>query len=253
MSEKQRTMPANSNPKRWWETWWGQSILLIVTGVIAGVVTWLVTSHYERTLSTATQQSQPQLQPAPQAPTSTPAATPPSQAAPAKKSPSQTTQHVTARTSADKSPAVGSIQQGPGSALSIGQQGGITAGTVTISNPERHLTPQQIAALAQVSIPSSAKLGVLTSEDSDSQIFANEIYVAIDPKHESRWYQVGYGRVPPLPRGVYIGARDKDQRKALSSTLESIKNILNTAETPVSWLEDESLAPGNFEIIVGPR
>jgi hypothetical protein len=57
---------------------------------------------------------------------------PTSQALPAQthKSPSQT--HAAARTSGDISPAVGSITQGAGSALSINQEGGITAGTVNI-------------------------------------------------------------------------------------------------------------------------
>jgi hypothetical protein len=72
-----------------------------------------------------------------------PSAVAPSQAAPAPTPPkSQTTQHAkaaapaTARTSGPNSPAVGNIQQGPGSALSIGQQGGITAGTINISSPD---------------------------------------------------------------------------------------------------------------------
>jgi len=50
---------------------------------------------------------------------------------PAKSAP-KTAEHAAARTSGANSPAVGSIQQGPGSALSIGQQGGITAGTINI-------------------------------------------------------------------------------------------------------------------------
>jgi Flp pilus assembly protein TadD len=63
-----------------------------------------------------------------------PSAVAPSQAAPTEKKKSAP-QHASARTSGPNSPAVGSIQQGPGSALSIGQQGGMTAGTINIASP----------------------------------------------------------------------------------------------------------------------
>jgi hypothetical protein len=53
--------------KRRWETWWGQSIILIITGVIAGLIIWAVTRHYDKpTPSTAIAQpkTQPETQPA---------------------------------------------------------------------------------------------------------------------------------------------------------------------------------------------
>jgi hypothetical protein len=34
--------------KGWWETWWGQATLLIVTGVIVGLVVWGITRHYDK-------------------------------------------------------------------------------------------------------------------------------------------------------------------------------------------------------------
>jgi hypothetical protein len=117
-----------ANAKRWWERPLGIVALGVVVVVLGDLVLGPIHKH---TLATATQ-SQPQLQPAQQAPTSTPAITPPSQAAPPKKRKSPP-QHASARTSGPSSPAVGSIQQGPGSALSIGQQGGITAGTINVA------------------------------------------------------------------------------------------------------------------------
>ena len=52
--------------KGWWETWWGQSILLIITGVIVGLAVWGVTRHYDKpTPSDAV--AQPTTQPEPQA------------------------------------------------------------------------------------------------------------------------------------------------------------------------------------------
>ena len=35
----------------WWETWWGQAVMLIVTGVIAGLILWGVARHYEKKTS----------------------------------------------------------------------------------------------------------------------------------------------------------------------------------------------------------
>ena len=36
---------AHNDKKRWWETWWGQSAIFIVTSVIAGLIIWAVTRH----------------------------------------------------------------------------------------------------------------------------------------------------------------------------------------------------------------
>jgi hypothetical protein len=48
--------------RRWWKTWRGQSILLIVTGVIVGLAVWGVTRHHKKpTPSTAV--AQPKTQP----------------------------------------------------------------------------------------------------------------------------------------------------------------------------------------------
>lgn len=50
-------------------------------------------------------------------------------------------------TSGTGSPAVGSVTQGAGSAFSINQQGGITAGTINYATPNRRLTDDQKASL----------------------------------------------------------------------------------------------------------
>jgi hypothetical protein len=38
----------DSRKKGWWEMWWGQAILLIVTGVIVGLAVWGITRHYDK-------------------------------------------------------------------------------------------------------------------------------------------------------------------------------------------------------------
>jgi len=41
-------MPDKFNAKSWWEMWWGQSLILIATGVIVGLIVWSVTRRYEK-------------------------------------------------------------------------------------------------------------------------------------------------------------------------------------------------------------
>ncbi len=51
--------PAKGGKKDWWETWWGQSAVLIVTGVIAGLFIWAVSRHYDKMSPTPAAIEQP--------------------------------------------------------------------------------------------------------------------------------------------------------------------------------------------------
>ena len=82
-------------------------------------------------------------------------------------------------TSGSNSPAVGSITQGEGSALSINQQGGITAGTINFAPPQR--TISQADKLKLISLlsqhPGKAVFGALgTDPASESFKFAQVLY-----------------------------------------------------------------------------
>ena len=46
-----KVMPAEASPKGWWEVWWGQSVILILTGVIAGLIIWAITRHYDKAMA----------------------------------------------------------------------------------------------------------------------------------------------------------------------------------------------------------
>jgi hypothetical protein len=51
--------------KRWWEVWWGQSIILVATSVIAGLIIWAITRHYDKPIAStivATQTVEPEHQ-----------------------------------------------------------------------------------------------------------------------------------------------------------------------------------------------
>jgi hypothetical protein len=246
-----KVTPADVSPKRWWEIWWGQSIILVVTGVIAGLIIWAVTRQYDKPTPSSTV-AQPTIPSEPQAAQSEAKAQENSQLESAhqqggtKKKGKIATQH-----GAGSGAVGGNISQGPCSNLQIG--GSNNQATANCGPMNRSLTAQQMAALGHLTIPSSVKLLIATSDDSDSQTYAYEVYSAIDPRKEFSIYSVGYGRVPPLPHGVFVCVYDKAQQKALLSTGESIRNVLNTAEIPVYWGSDESLRAGDLEILVGPR
>lgn len=54
--------------KGWWETWWGQSTILIVTGLIVGFLIWGVTSHFDKPIPSAIVPPPPTTQPPPAEP-----------------------------------------------------------------------------------------------------------------------------------------------------------------------------------------
>jgi len=77
--------------------------------------------------------------------------------------------------------ASGNIVQGPGSALSVNQQGGITAAQVNLGIPDRHLTPEQKQAIVSGLQGKACKI---TSMDyaigsDDARDFALEIQAAL--------------------------------------------------------------------------
>ena len=75
----------------------------------------------------------------------------------------------------------GNIVQGPGSALSVNQQGGITAAQVNLGIPNRHLTPEQKAAIASALKGKTCKVSSMGYElgAADARDFAFEIQAAL--------------------------------------------------------------------------
>jgi hypothetical protein len=124
-----KVTPAEGSPKRWWERPLGIVALGVVVTVVGGLTVWLISRHYDKpTPSTAIEEPTPP-------PVHT---TAPSPAIPLLKTPlplksKPTGPKVRIEQHGEGSGAVGGINQGPGSALSINQQGGITAGTITVS------------------------------------------------------------------------------------------------------------------------
>jgi hypothetical protein len=98
----------------------------------------------------------------------------------AKKSDLQKPPAPSVSSSGSQSPATGGITQGQGSALSFNQQGGITAGTVNIAPPARHLAAEQkaeIVAALQGQTCSITMMGALSNVE-DAQNYALELMSA---------------------------------------------------------------------------
>jgi hypothetical protein len=54
-------MPVEVNSRRWWEVWWGLSIILVVTGVVAGVIiNWIHDKHVSEKAAQHIIESNPQ-------------------------------------------------------------------------------------------------------------------------------------------------------------------------------------------------
>jgi hypothetical protein len=114
-------------------------VTAIVTSILTGI--WLLAWRFrEQQRAIPTAQTTPSLAPAIQpAPPATVL-----EKAPVKKHKSEVPK---VSSSGNNSPATGTITQGPGSATSFNQQGGITAGTVNIGPQDRHLSENQKAAI----------------------------------------------------------------------------------------------------------
>lgn len=117
--------------------------------------------------------------------TSAPAITTPKEKK--KKSPDSRQSRPSASTSGDNSPAVGSVTQGAGSAFSVNQQGGITAGTfIGHVDPEpRRLSDTQVADLTFAAAQHPYKAFILyLQNDQEAYRIAKQIYGAL---HAAGW------------------------------------------------------------------
>ena len=154
---------------------WGWGIrATVVVAVLAFAVLMTITKKEEKV--TINSNSAPSLSQQPTTPAPTGSTEPAAQKKETKvKSPKPSVPSVSS--SGDRSPATGSISQGAGSALSFNQQGGITAGTVNIAPPNRHLTAEQKTAIVfalQGKPCAIASMGALSNVE-DAQNYAFEI------------------------------------------------------------------------------
>jgi len=124
----------------------------------------------------------------------------------------------TVSTSGGNSPAVGSVTQGAGSAFSIGQQGGITAGTINYATPDRRLTDDQKTTLEKCLKSNAGKFSVLAVSG-----------VAKAYKYARDWSEVfsaaGWRNENPIPVASIIAAQGdwSGLRFSISGSWDDIK------------------------------
>lgn len=147
----------------------------------------------------------------------------------------------------------GPITQGPGSALSVNQTGGITAGTVNISPPQRQLTPEQqtefAGALGQM--PSGILVSVYCHvSDNEGCRYAQYIFDAFKKANWDVGRQVGQIISPAaaVDSEVYVVILNPDTPPA---GLDQIFAAVTAAGIPPKGLREADLKPNEIQITIG--
>jgi hypothetical protein len=164
----------------------------------------------------------------------------------------QTAKALTGASSGDNSPAVGSVVQGPGSAVSINQQGGITAGTINV-NTDRHLTDPQKDALRKVAdLLPSEKFAIIAVMDGEAQRYAQEFYdvLTVQKKAQDSMVDTSSFTKPPYPIELRASGIETDEGTILA---RKVGKILTASGLRV-WLIREDGTPGDIiEFVIGSR
>jgi hypothetical protein len=162
---------------------------------------------------------------------------------------------------ASPKPATGNIVQGPGSVLSVNQQGGITAGQVNIGIPERHLTPEQKEAIVSAVQGKACKISSMGYDlgASDARGFAFEIQAALSsggcevPKDMTPAY-----RKSGTNRGIFVQYYDPvtyslgDKLTIADETTQGMLiGMFIKAHLPVSAAPTPNVSKNDVQVFVG--
>jgi len=158
-----------------------------------------------------------------------------------------------ASTSGDDSPAVGSVTQGDGSAFSVNQRGGITAGTINLGPPPLVISKQQEAILTGSIRPfleqfAGQKVNIsLHHATSETEEFGKRLAVAF----EAAGFHINEGEVDfvgaTLDRGVTI--RFGENRELMAN---AVRDALLSSKTVAKVYKATGISADDFLIIVAP-
>jgi hypothetical protein len=95
------------------------------------------------------------------------------------------------------------VNQGPGSAYSSGQRGGITAGTVNIGPGSRHLSPTQKEELISDLRDKKVKLDLIYSLDQETASFATDFVDAFTMASVD-FQKIIFGQTIPPQYGIFL-------------------------------------------------
>jgi len=158
-------------------------------------------------------------------------------------------------------PTPTTVSAGPGSVVSVGQQGGITAGIVnlqpTVGMPLWGLTDSQLGGLRdrmrRFAEPTLDRGDLITCVmgDRDSILFAQNLVGAF---RAAGWMLNGSGfnqaMFNGLPQGVIVKVRSQ---QANPPGLTEFAAAMREAGLPIAGQLDPNLAENRFQIIVGAR
>ena len=156
-------------------------------------------------------------------------------------------QETTAKSS---QPQVGGISQGAGSALSINQQGGITAGTIIGTPPCQWnlLTDQDFIKIAQIVSLSRAKIYIgIPPSNNDAARFAGYLQPAL--KTISHWdtddFETAEGSFWVKYPGITVIARDESEFSDPTKPASKLKNAIQSVGITVHTKPVASLRKGD--------
>jgi hypothetical protein len=238
----------DSRKKGWWETWWGQAILLIVTGVIVGLVVWGITRHYDK-LTPPTPGTQPAKQPEPQA-TQPREITTPSQTRQQgdNKKKDKIEQHGTGNGAIS-----GNVTTGPCSNVLVG--GNNNQASVNCDT-SRRLTQQQIAATKSAAhnfCPALPFINVTASNaNQEAQRYAHDFIEALKGAGCKADLVLPTPGLTPDVVGIIIGVRDYDN---IDPSAKALGTILSSAQLPFTFapMKSDFFPAEAFVLVIGAK
>jgi hypothetical protein len=244
-------MAGTVSEKRWWETWWGQSVILIATGVIAILIAWEVTRHYDKptppTTVVPTKQPEPQaMQP---------------QAKPEESVTTNQAPHRGANTQKDRidqhgtgNGAVGgNITTGPCSNVLVGGNG--NQASVNCDTPRR-LSQQQIAAIkssGQTICATLPLINVTTSNgNQEAQRYAYDLIEALRGGGCKADLTLPTPGLTPDVSGIHVAVRDYNN---IDSSAKELGKILSGAGVSFSFnpMKPDFLPAEVFVLVIGAK
>jgi hypothetical protein len=160
----------------------------------------------------------------------------------------------TAHTSGANVPAVGSITQGAGSALSINQQGGITAGVVNVDTSRRLSRSAIDAITSSQDVCATLPLVNVTASNAnqEAQRYAYDFVEALRGAGCRTDLSLPIPGLTPDVTGVLIGVRDYGE---FGPAAKALGVILSRAQVPFGFapMKADFFAGQKFVLVIGAK
>lgn len=133
------------------------------------------------------------------------------------------------------------------------QSGGITAGTINLGSPSRHLSQfqkERIKTLAVLLLVPGTRISVNSNTSQEAKIFAMEFVNALKSGGANADLALPIPELRPNVVGIHLGVRDKSN---LSPVASAVANILTDAKISfhVSQMEPTFFPDEQFVLVVG--